>query len=92
MDLETQDLLAAIAANDEPRVDFLLSSHPKLAEARNAEGVSAVLLALYRGQKAMAAKIAAKKVRLNIFEAAAMGHVDTLKKLVAADAMHLRST
>jgi len=92
MDLETQDLLDAIAANDGPRVDFLLASHPKLAEARNAEGVSAVLLALYRGQKSMAEKIAAQKVRLNIFESAAMGHIESLKQLVAADAMHLRST
>lgn len=92
MDLETQDLLAAITANDEPRVEFLLASHPKLAEARNADGVSALLLALYRGQQSMAAKIAAQKIRLNIFEAAAMGQVETLKKLVATDPMHLRST
>src|SRR5579872_1743752 len=92
MDLETEELIAAILAGDGVRVDFLLDAHPKLAESRNAEGVSVVMLAIYNGRREMAAKIATRKQRLNIFEAAALGQTETLKQLLASDAMHLRGT
>ncbi|HXU86667.1 MAG TPA: ankyrin repeat domain-containing protein [Verrucomicrobiae bacterium] len=83
--MSAADMFAAIDAGDASRVAGLLSADPSLASARDDEGVSATMHALYHGQAALADSIAAALPALDVFEAAALGRVDRLRKLVAAD-------
>jgi len=83
--MSAADMFAAIDAGDASRVASLLAADPSLAPARDGEGVSATMHALYHGQAALADSIAAALPALDVFEAAALGRVDRLRKLVAAD-------
>jgi ankyrin repeat protein len=47
--------------------------------------VSALRQALYRGDRAAAAQLAAEGAYLNVFDAAAIGNVDTLKRRLTED-------
>ena len=75
---------AAIDGGDIAAVDALLANDRDLAAARDGDGVSASMHALYRGQRAIAESIAAVAPELDVFEAAALGHVDRLRVLLAA--------
>ena len=79
------DLLAAIDAGDAAAVDEALAADPGIATARDGDGVSATMHALYRGQASLAETIAAILPELDIFEAAALGRVDRLHELLGAD-------
>ena len=78
-------LLAAIDAGDAAVVAALLSADPAAAAARDADGVSATMHALYRGQGEIAERIAATLPELDVFEAAALGRVARVRDLLAAD-------
>jgi len=79
------DLLAAIDAGDATAVDAVLAADPGSAAARDADGVTATMHALYRGQAAIAERVAATLPALDVFEAAALGRTDRLEELLAAD-------
>jgi ankyrin repeat protein len=79
------ELLAAIDAGDESVVAALLSADPAAAAARDADGVSAVMHALYRDQAAIAERIAGALPELDVFEAAALGRVERVRDLLASD-------
>ena len=79
------DILAAIDSGDEASVAAALAAHPAVAAERDADGVSATLHALYRGQAAIAERIAAALPELDVFEAAALGRIERLHELLAAD-------
>jgi ankyrin repeat protein len=85
MTTSTTDLFAAIDAGDEAAIEALLDAEPGLAEARDAEGVSATLHALYRGRPRIAERLAAALPDLDLFEAAALGRTDRVRELLAAD-------
>ena len=78
-------LLAAIDAGDDAGVTAALAADPAAAAARDADGVSATLHALYRGQAAIAERIAAALTELDVFEAAALGRIERLRELLAAN-------
>lgn len=82
-DLDT--LLAAITTRDSAQATALLDADAALANARTPQGVSLVLWALYHGMPEVALAIAARKTSLDIFEAAALGRVDLLQQLLAAE-------
>jgi ankyrin repeat protein len=63
----------------------LLESDSRLAEARDANGVSLLMHSVYRGQRDLAENIAAKKKDLDIFETASLGRLDRLKECVETD-------
>jgi ankyrin repeat protein len=69
----SDEFLAAVKANDGPTVERLLAADPALAASRDANGVSALLLALYHGHADLAARLAAPRSDLDPFEAAALG-------------------
>ena len=77
-------LFGAIDAGDTAVVDALLANDRDLAAARDGDGVSAVMHALYRGQRAIAESFTAMLPELDVFEAAALGRVDRLRALLAA--------
>jgi ankyrin repeat protein len=79
------DFLAAVTAGDTAEIERLLAEDPSLAEARDDQGVSAVLLAAYHGQAAARDLLAGRKSTLDVFEAAALGDCGRLTTLLAAD-------
>jgi ankyrin repeat protein len=79
------DLFDAIDGDDPDRLRTILAESPSLAAARDDEGVSGVLHALYHGRPQLAEMIAAALPQLDIFEAAALGRADRVRALLAAD-------
>jgi ankyrin repeat protein len=79
------DLFDAIDGDDPDRLRTILAESPSIAAARDDEGVSGVLHALYHGRPELAEMIAAALPRLDIFEAAALGRADRVRELLAAD-------
>lgn len=80
------ELFAAIKAGDRPTVERLLGADRRLASARDENGVSAVLIAIYYHEPAIAQRILAERPPLDVFEAAAVGDAARLRALVDADA------
>jgi len=83
------DLIGAVTAGDTERVRELLAADPSLVAARDEAGVSAVLLARYRFDRATTDALLAADPELDVFEAAALGYVDRLRErlLDSADAV-----
>src|SRR5687767_2971694 len=74
------DLVGAVTAGDTDRVRELLAEDPSLVTARDQDGVSAVLLARYRFDRAVTDALLAADPELDVFEAAALGYVDRLRE------------
>ena len=81
----SDDLFAAIDAGDADRVGAMLDADPTLAMARDHEGVSALLRARYRLDRALAEAVKARVAALDVFEAATFGDLDRLAVLLEAD-------
>lgn len=79
---DSDELFAAIAANESARVDALLDGDSALASARNHQGLSAVLAALYCRQEDILAALLDRRPPLDLFEAAALGRADILGELL----------
>jgi ankyrin repeat protein len=79
------DLFAALDAGDDAAVERILASDPAAAAARDPDGVSAVLHALYHGRRAAAEAIAAALPTLDVFDAAGLARADVVAGLVASD-------
>ena len=90
MQPQEEEFLEAIRKNDQPTINKLLQERPQIANTRTKDGVSAIFLALYRGNSPLAAQIASKK-QLDVFEAASIGDVDRLKSLISHDASLVKS-
>ncbi|GJM23853.1 MAG: hypothetical protein DHS20C16_02680 [Phycisphaerae bacterium] len=76
----------AVNANDLATVDRLLRQNPAFAAENDESGVSLLLSALYRGHADVAARIAEARDALDIFEAAAIGQLQTVRNLFQNDA------
>ena len=81
----TDELFQAIEAGDVEGVRRLLDGDTRLASARNADGLPAVLAALYRHREEIVPVILAAGPELDVFEAAAVGDADRLRQLLDAD-------
>lgn len=75
----------AVAVNDTEKVRELVEASPELAAARDAEGRTPILLALFFGHREVAQLLREKVSELNLYEAAALGETDTLKKWIEKD-------
>jgi ankyrin repeat protein len=67
------EMIEAIKAGNLDQVKALLAQDPNLANAKDADGTSAVLIATYRGRRDMQKALLAAKPSLTVFEAAAVG-------------------
>jgi ankyrin repeat protein len=72
------ELFEAIEAGDVGGVDAILDADPNRATARDSTGVSALMRALYRFDKALVDTVKRRVGALDVFEAAAFGDVDRL--------------
>jgi uncharacterized protein len=85
--------LQAITGGDVETVRAMLADEPALAGARNADGLSAVLLAGYHGHGEVRDALLAAEPPLDALELAAIGDADGLRARLAADpeALHARA-
>jgi len=72
----------AVAAGDRDRVRRLLDRHPDLADAKDAEGRSGLLLAVYHGHHHLVNLLARRRGDVDVFEAAASGDAARILELV----------
>lgn len=74
-----EDLIAAVKAGDAARVATLIGDQPGLVAARDADGVSALMLSRYRSNRAITDALLGADPDLDVFEAAALGYLDRLR-------------
>lgn len=67
------------------QIEPLLAHHPTLVNARDAAGISAVMTALYYDKSLIAERLIAQGAALDIFEASAAGHSETVRTLLDTD-------
>ncbi len=79
------DLIAAVKADDAVAVATILRADPSLVAARDADGVSALLLSRYRSARDVTAALLAVDPDLDVFEAAALGYADRLRERLDDD-------
>jgi len=77
------DLIVAVLADDAARVAQLVAADPALADARDAAGVSAIMLSRYRKDRAVTDALLSADPDLDVFEAAALGFADRLEESLA---------
>jgi ankyrin repeat protein len=75
-------LIDAVKSGDTEAVQSFLAQNPALASAKDANGVSALMLALYAGRSEIADALIARKPELDIFEAAAAGQDSALQQIL----------
>jgi ankyrin repeat protein len=79
------DLIEAVNAGDATRAGAILAEDAALVAARDADGVSALMLARYRFDREVTDVLLAADPELDVFEAAALGYVDRLRERLLDD-------
>ncbi len=79
------EFIEAVKKGDRESVERMLAAEPALIGAKDANGVSAVLLSHYYGQAEVARTLLARGPVLDIFEAAAVGDTERVHALVTKD-------
>lgn len=80
----TNDFLEKIKQGKTEAVLEMLKANPGLVNAKTADGTSAVLIATYYGQSAIAHLLIERGAALNVFEASATGQLKQLRALIEA--------
>jgi uncharacterized protein len=80
-----------IQARDAATVKRMLAAEPELASARNEKGQSALLLAVYSGNKELCDFLLAQGIPLELHEAAALGQLERVKHFVEKDPSQAKS-
>jgi ankyrin repeat protein len=86
-----QRLFAAIEAGQIETVRELISGDRMLVDARNADGLSAVLVATYYGRSEIAKLLIDTGAQLTIFEAAATGAQEHVEQMLKKDPASINS-
>jgi len=82
---KVQEFFNAVRAGDSAAVSALLAADPSLGAARNEQGQSALLFAVYNGRNEIRDLLLARGVPLDLFDAAAAGQLVRVKELVEKD-------
>jgi uncharacterized protein len=80
-----KDFFAAIRTGDAATTRTILEAEPALASARNEQGQSPVLAAVYSGRTEIRDLLIAQGVHLEFYEAAAAGQFESVERFVAKD-------
>ncbi|MGA2002305.1 MAG: ankyrin repeat domain-containing protein [Terriglobales bacterium] len=86
----SQRCFELLQSGDAEALGRLLDEDPESADARDANGACLLMQCIYRGRRDLAETIADKKKTLDIFEAASLGRLDSLRDL-ARDSAALNS-
>jgi ankyrin repeat protein len=79
------ELFTAIKGGDKTEVERLLEHDRALVDARDENGLSPTLVALYYGKKDIATAILARGPKLDVFEASAAGDAARVRAIVGQD-------
>ncbi|GAC1502733.1 MAG: hypothetical protein NVS1B14_07690 [Vulcanimicrobiaceae bacterium] len=79
------DIFACIERSDEDAVRALLESDPACAYAVSSHGISALLFAKYHRLDRVVELIRAQGIELSVFEAAAVGDLRSLERMLELD-------
>jgi ankyrin repeat protein len=79
------ELIAAVTDGDATRVAELIAAEPELSGSRDRNGVSALMLARYRLDRAVTDALLLGDPELDVFEATALGYVDRLRARLDED-------
>jgi len=79
------EVIAAVDAGDAETVGRLVTADPALAIARGTDGVSALLHARYRFHRAVLDALLTADPEMDVFDAAALGHIDRLRHRLEED-------
>jgi ankyrin repeat protein len=82
---DPRSLLEVIRAGDADAVAAMLERTPELADARDGNGLSAVLVACYHQRPGVRDAVLAARPELGVLEAAAVGRVDLLRAHLSED-------
>jgi len=85
------DLIAAVQAGDADRVAALVAMDPTLACARDAAGISAIMLSRYRFDRAVTDALLSADPDLDIFEAVTLGFADRIGECLAEYPEHAQA-
>jgi ankyrin repeat protein len=77
------ELIDAIKSGSTTDTAKLLKNNPEIVDQKNEVGLRPVMMALYYSQAEIAAQLRAEMESVNICEAAALGELDTVKRLMA---------
>ncbi|MEW6736162.1 MAG: ankyrin repeat domain-containing protein [Acidobacteriota bacterium] len=80
-----QEFLNAISKGDVAKVKEMLKANSQLAQAKDQNGVSAILKATYYRKKEVVELLLASNIELSIFEAAATGQTERVRALIKHD-------
>lgn len=80
--VEAQEIFAVLEAGDLDAFKKLLAGRPELASARSDKGVSLLLQARYEFKMAFVEVLLGYRAKLDVFEAAALGKLDKLAKIL----------
>jgi ankyrin repeat protein len=87
-----EELIAAVDAGDADTVARLVADDPDVASARGPDGVSALLHARYRFDRETLDALLAADPAMDVFDAAALGHLDRLRARLDEDPDAARAT
>jgi len=85
LDPKLEEPFAAIMDGDLERLMRLLAADPMLAQRRDKQGFSPLMLALERRRRDMADALTQASLNLDLFEAATLGQAWRLEQLLKAD-------
>jgi ankyrin repeat protein len=81
----SQQFIALIRRGDTPEIAKLVKQDPSIAQSRDAQGVSALLWAVYSGQTVIKEFLLSGLETLDVHEAAAVGDTARLNALLTAE-------
>ena len=87
----SDELFSAIHNGDLEAVSELIEREPEMARARNQNGVSALMQAVYEGKSEIVARLRSRVGDLDLYEAAAVGDVARLHTLLVKDGGQVNS-
>jgi ankyrin repeat protein len=86
-----QHLFDLIRQGKTAEIAEIVNAQPNLAHSRDAQGISALMLAVYTQQSVVRDFLLTHCRELDVFEAAAVGDCARLQSLIAGDAMQARA-
>jgi hypothetical protein len=89
--MQTAEFIRLATEGEEVDALRALERDPRLARARDPHGVSIVCLAVYRGRRALAEALAARRTDLDVFESACIGERARIDAALATDAAHVNA-